>query len=180
MNSGKVMAKVGANIKKENVQKTPVSFIIIDNKPHLNDIGVEYFIKMAKTFYLVTTNKNHPIFKYKETENMEILYYEKEIDFIDLFNQLKCKYNIEKMTLQTGGTLNSIILRNNLIDKLSVVVAPALVGGKDTSTLIDGYSLQTFDDLKNIKVLKLVDIIRLDDSYINIKYDIINQTKIIE
>ena len=30
MNSGKVMAKVGANIRKENVKKTPVSFILID------------------------------------------------------------------------------------------------------------------------------------------------------
>ncbi|GHT99484.1 hypothetical protein FACS1894142_7100 [Spirochaetia bacterium] len=180
MDSGKVMAKVGANIKKENIEKIPVSFIIIDNKPHLNDVGVEYFIKMAKTFYLVTTNKNHPIFKYKEMENVKIIYYEKEINFIDLFNQLKCKYNIEKMTLQTGGTLNSIILRNNLIDKLSVVVAPALIGGKDTSTLIDGYSLQTSDDLKNIKALKLVDIIKLNESYINIKYDIINETKIIK
>ena len=31
MNSGKVMAKVGANIKKENVLRIPVSFIVIDN-----------------------------------------------------------------------------------------------------------------------------------------------------
>jgi 2,5-diamino-6-(ribosylamino)-4(3H)-pyrimidinone 5'-phosphate reductase len=60
MNSGKVMAKVGANIKKDNVHKIPVSFIIIDNKPHLNEIGVEYFIKRAKTFYLVTTNEKIP------------------------------------------------------------------------------------------------------------------------
>jgi 2,5-diamino-6-(ribosylamino)-4(3H)-pyrimidinone 5'-phosphate reductase len=179
MNSGKVMAKVGANIEKENVAKIPVSFIIIDNNPHLNETGVEYFIKMSKIFFLVTTNENHPAFKYKDIENLRIIYYENEIDFFDLFKQLKCKYNIETMTLQTGGTLNSIILRNKFIDKISIVVAPALIGGKDTSTLIDGKSIETFERLKEIKALKLIDVIKLNHSYINLKYEVINETKII-
>jgi 2,5-diamino-6-(ribosylamino)-4(3H)-pyrimidinone 5'-phosphate reductase len=178
MNSGKVMAKVGANIKKENIKKIPVSFIVIDNKPHLTDIGIDYFIKLSKTFYMVTTNKNHPAFKYNDVENLQIIYYENEIDFINLFNKLRCEYNIEKMTLQTGGTLNSVILREKLIDKISIVVAPALIGGRDTPTLIDGESIQTFEELTKIKALKLTDIIKLNDSYINIKYDIINETKI--
>jgi 2,5-diamino-6-(ribosylamino)-4(3H)-pyrimidinone 5'-phosphate reductase len=180
MNSGKVMAKVGANIKKENVNKIPVSFIIIDNKSHLNEIGVEYFIKMSKIFYLVTTNENHPAFKYKNVENLQIIHYKNEINFLDLFKQLKCKYNIETMTLQTGGTLNSIILRNKLIDKISIVIAPALIGGKNTSTLIDGESIKSFDELKEIKALKLIDIIKLNHSYINLKYEVINETKIVE
>jgi 2,5-diamino-6-(ribosylamino)-4(3H)-pyrimidinone 5'-phosphate reductase len=178
INSGKVMAKIGVNIKKENIKKLPVSFIVIDNKPHLTDIGIDYFIKLSKTFYLVTTNKNHPAFKYDDIENLHIIYYENTINFIDLFNKLKCKYNIEKMTLQTGGTLNSVILWEKLIDKISIVVAPALIGGKDTPTLIDGESIQTFEELKKVKALKLTDIIKLNDSYINIKYDVINETKI--
>ena len=174
MNSGKVMAKVGVNTKKDNVNKTPVSFIIIDNKPHLNEIGVEYFIKTAKTFYLVTTNKNHAAFNYKTTENLRIIYYEDSIDFLDLFRKLRCEYKIETMTLQTGGTLNSIILRNKLIDKISIVIAPVLIGGKDTPTLIDGESIKSFDELREIKALKLIDIVKLNHSYINLKYEIIN------
>ena len=179
MNSGKVMAKVGANIKKENIKKLPVSFIIIDNKPHLTDIGVNYFINLSKTFYLVTNNKNHPVFQYKEMENVEIIFYESEINFVDLFDRLKCKYRIEKMTIQTGGTLNSIILREKLIDKISIVIAPALIGGKETPTLVDGESVKTFEELKTIKALNLTEIIKLNDSYINLKYDVINETKII-
>jgi 2,5-diamino-6-(ribosylamino)-4(3H)-pyrimidinone 5'-phosphate reductase len=49
---------------KKNILKIPVSFIIIDNKPHLNKIGVEYYIKRSKMLYLVTSNKNHPVFEY--------------------------------------------------------------------------------------------------------------------
>jgi 2,5-diamino-6-(ribosylamino)-4(3H)-pyrimidinone 5'-phosphate reductase len=179
MNSGKVVVKVGANIKKENIKKSPVSFIIIDNKPHLTDIGVNYFIESSKTFYLVTTNKNHPVFKYKETENIKILFYENEINFKDLFCRLKSEHNIDKMTLQTGGTLNSVLLREGLIDKISIVIAPALIGGKETPALIDGESIKSFEDLKKIKALKLTEVIRLTDSYINLKYDVIKRTSII-
>jgi len=179
MNSGKVMVKVGANIKKDNITKIPVSFIIIDNKPHLNNIGVEYFIKMSKVFYLVTNNRTHPAFEYKNAENLCIIYYEDKIDFVDLFEQLKNKHGIKSMTIQTGGTLNSILLRKKLIDKLSIVIAPALIGGKDTATLIDGSSLQTFEDIKNIKALKLIENKTLNDSYINLKYEVINETEMV-
>lgn len=178
MNSGRVMEKVGSNIKKENVSKIDVSFIIIDNKPHLNNVGIEYFIKLSKTFYLVTSNRNHPVFQYKNTENLCIIYYQDRIDFVDLFDKLKNKYGIKSMTIQTGGTLNSILLREKLIDKLSIVIAPALIGGEGTSTLIDGESLQTFEDIKKIKALKLIENKTLDSSYINLKYEIINETEI--
>lgn len=179
VNSGKVMAKLGVNIEKENIKKSPMSFIVIDNKPHLTDVGVNYFTKLSKTFYLVTSNKNHPVFQYKDTENVKIIYYENKIDFVDLFSQLKCKYNIEEMTIQTWGTLNSIFLREKLIDKISIVVAPALIGGKETPTLIDGETIKSFEELKKIKALKLTEVIRLNDSYINLKYEVINETKIV-
>lgn len=95
----------------------------------------------------MTTNKNHPAFSRKNTDNLEIIFYEKEIDFTDLFSILKEKYHVDRMTIQTGGTLNAILLRKNLIDHLSLVVAPALIGGKKTSSLVDGESLHSIAGL---------------------------------
>ena len=102
------MVKVGANRPKKDISKLPVSFIVIDNQPHLNDIGFDYFIRMSKNFYLVTTNKNHPAFQRSKESNLHINYYEEHIDFVDLFEKLKTVYKIDEMTIQTGGTLNSI------------------------------------------------------------------------
>jgi 2,5-diamino-6-(ribosylamino)-4(3H)-pyrimidinone 5'-phosphate reductase len=70
-------------------------------------------------------------------------------------------------------------LREKLIDKISIVVAPALIGGKETPTLIDGETIKSFEELKKIKALKLTEVIRLNDSYINLKYEVINETKIV-
>jgi len=176
LNSGKVQAKVGANKLQKNIVKLPVSFLIIDNKPHINDIGVDNFIKKSKKLFIITTNKSHPAFDRKDEKNLEIIYYENEIDFVDLFRKLKDDFKIDNLTIQTGATLNSIFLRHKLIDKLSVVVAPALIGGKETPSLIDGKSLSSVGELKDIKALKLIDVKKLTDSYLYLKYDVINET----
>ncbi|HNW81785.1 MAG TPA: dihydrofolate reductase family protein [bacterium] len=177
LNSGKVQAKIGANEKRESIRKLPVSFLIIDNKPHLNDVGVDNFIRKSKKLFIITTNKNHPAFARKE-ENLEIIYYENEINFEELFVRLKQSYNINNITVQTGGNLNAVFLRKKLIDRLSVVVAPALIGGIETPSLIDGISLLSPDELKYIKALKLVDVKKLDNSYIHLLYDVVNDTAI--
>ena len=42
LNTGRVMAKIGVNDKKEYHKKVDVIFVIIDNKPHLNENGIDY------------------------------------------------------------------------------------------------------------------------------------------
>src|SRR3989338_1554918 len=108
LNSGRVLAKVGANKPQKNLVKLPVSFLIIDNEPHLNKIGVDNFLKKSKKLYIITTNKNHPAFKRKDADNLEIIYYQNKINFVDLFRKLKQDYKINRITVQTGGTLNSV------------------------------------------------------------------------
>lgn len=176
LNSGKVQAKIGANKPQKDIFKLPVSFLIIDNRPHLNEIGMDNFIRKSKRLFIITTNKSHPAFDRKNEENLEIIYYENEIDFVDLFRKLKDDFKVDHLTIQTGATLNSIFLRQKLIDKISIVVAPALIGGEETPSLIDGKSLLYAEELKYIKALKLVDVKKLNDSYLHLKYDVINET----
>ena len=85
---------------------------------------------------------------------------------------------MERITIQSGGTLNAVFVREKLIDHISIVVAPALIGGRNTSTVIDGESLHSEIDLKNIKALKLIKCNILKDSYLHIQYDVINETDI--
>lgn len=175
--SGKVLAKVGANKIQKNITKMPVSFLVVDNKPHLNKTGVDNFLKKGKKLFIITTNKNHPAFKIN-ADNLEKIFYKNKIDFVDLFKKMKNDFGIKRVTIQTGGTLNSIFLRNKLIDKISIVIAPALIGGKDTSSLIDGKSLTSTRELTQIKALKLITAKKLKNSYLHLKYKVINETKL--
>jgi 2,5-diamino-6-(ribosylamino)-4(3H)-pyrimidinone 5'-phosphate reductase len=57
---------------------------------------------------------------------------------------------------------------------VDIVVAPMLIGGKDTSTLIDGKSIFNTEELNQLGVLKLEKVEALEDSYIRIKYKVIS------
>ncbi|MCI9272132.1 MAG: deaminase [Dorea sp.] len=170
LNSGRVQAKVGVNTK-DMPNKTPVSFVIIDNK-HLTEQGIHYFCALSKQFVLVTTNKNHPAFEIEE-DNLHIIY-QNVLSLKDVLTKLKSEYSCERITIQTGGTLNGLFLREKLIDYIDIVVAPVLIGGKDTSTLVDGKSLLSESELSQLGVLKLQECIVLDNSYLRLRYKMIH------
>jgi 2,5-diamino-6-(ribosylamino)-4(3H)-pyrimidinone 5'-phosphate reductase len=174
LNTGKVMKKIGMNSNKPPINCPEVNFIIIDNN-HLTKKGVTNLINKTKKLFLITTNKNHPAIKLKENKKLEIIFYPKKINFKDLFKKLKQKYEMNRTTIQSGGTLNSILLRENLIDYVSVVIAPCIIGGKNTSTLADGESLHSVKELNKIKSLKLKTCKKLKNSYIHLIYEVVKK-----
>ena len=78
-----------------------------------------------------------------------------------------------QLTIQSGGTLNGMFLRNKLIDYVDIVVAPILVGGKSTATLIDGASITSRNDLALLGPLQLSACDVLENSYIRLRYRVI-------
>ena len=168
LNTGRVQAKLGVN-EKEMPPKTPVSFVLIDNS-HLNEHGVRFF-ELSKQFVLITTNPDHPAFRVN-AENLGIILQE-ELCLEKALVKLKEEYGCDRITIQSGGTVNGLFLREKLFDYVDIVVAPVLVGGKTTSTLIDGESITTREELDKLGVLKLIDCEKLEDSYVRLRYEVI-------
>ena len=121
---------------------------------------------------LITSNKDHPAFQIKET-NLHIIY-QSELSLADALTELKSEYGCQRITIQSGGTLNGLFLREKLFDYIDIVVAPVLIGGKDTSTLIDGKSLLSKSELSQLGVLKLQECTVLEESYIRLRYKVIH------
>ncbi len=182
--SAKVLAKLLANKTEANPSgpgpgETPYfNQIVIDRKPWLTR---EYIFQLAsrlKHLYLVTTNPNHPAHDLGEIENMTVISYDNEIDFSDLFCLMKQRHGADRITIQSGGTLNAPLVRQGLIDHLLIVVAPLLVGGEATPSIMSGSSLQTEADLLQLKALQLTHCEALADSYVRLEYDVIQDTVI--
>lgn len=173
LNTGRVMAKIGVNDRKEYHEKIDVvTFVIIDNKPHLNENGIDYLCHWVGKLLLVTTNKNHIAYSLKDKyDNLEILYYE-TLGLTQLLEDLYSKYNAENLTIQSGGTLNGMFVRNKLIDFVNIVIDPIIVGGKDVATLVDGESITNENELNKLMPLELMECNKLEDSYIQLKYKV--------
>ena len=168
LNSGRVQAKMGVN-EKDFPEKSPVSFVLVDNA-HLMRHGVEYFAHLSENFVLITSNKNHPAFEV-EANNLHIIYQEKP-SLGEALVRLRTECDCERLTIQSGGELNSAFLREKLIDFVDIVVAPVLIGGRDTSTIIDGESLRSTDELGGLGVLELMECQVLEDSYLRLNYKV--------
>lgn len=169
-NTGRVQRKMGVN-EKDFPLKSPVSFVLLDNN-HLTEHGVRYLCEWSKNFVLITQNPMHPAFSVME-DNLHIIKQD-SLNLADALKILEEDYGCKRLTIQSGGTLNGLFLRNKLIDYVDIVVAPILIGGKDTATLIDGISITSVDDLSLLGVLQLEKCEVLDDSYIRLRYKVTN------
>lgn len=168
-NTGRVQAKLGVN-EKEMPSKTPVSFVLLDNH-HLTEHGVRYFCELSKQAVVITSNPAHPAF-HVDADNLHIIYQELP-SLSAALERLKKECGCERLTVQSGGTVNSLFLREKLLDYVDIVIAPVLIGGKDTPTLIDGISLTSNDELAKLGILKLENCSVLQDSYIRLRYQVI-------
>lgn len=121
---------------------------------------------------LITTNAVHPAFSVQES-NLHIIC-QKQLSLSDALAKLKAEFGCDRITIQSGGTLNSLFLQEKLFDYVDVVVAPVLIGGKDTSTLIDGQSLMSESELSQLRALKLEECVVLENSYLRLRYKVMN------
>lgn len=170
LNSGRVQKKMGVN-EKEPPEKTPVSFVLIDNR-HLTAQGIRYFCARSQQLVLVTSNESHPAFGAAQ-ENLHIIL-QRELDLSGALERLKKEFGCQRLTIQSGGTLNELFLREKLLDYVDLVVAPVLVGGKDTSSLIDGRSLTGPGELSGLGVLSLESVQQLEGSYLRLRYRVVS------
>ena len=143
-NTGRVQEKMGVN-EKEMPAKTPVSFVILDNR-HLTEHGVRYFCARSKQAVVITSNPSHPAFQVSES-NLHIIYQETQ-SLKEALARLKRECGCERLTVQSGG--------------------------KDTSTLNDGTSLTAKKELSGLGALKLEECSVLEDSYIRLRYKVIS------
>jgi 2,5-diamino-6-(ribosylamino)-4(3H)-pyrimidinone 5'-phosphate reductase len=174
LQSGRVFEKIGMNNREPSTEKIPVTGVIIDNKPHLNEKGLFYLSTWLDRVIIVTTNQDHPAHTFGK--NVQVIQYSNTVDFSTLLITLKENFNVDRVTVQTGGTLNGLLLRQGLIDELSIVVAPLAVGGAGVSTLIDGEAIHSVNDLDKLKALEFTSCNVLKNSFLHLRYKVLNET----
>lgn len=170
LNSGRVQQKLGVNEKAFPKTRSAISFVLVDNH-HLDAHGVAYYTHLAKRVVIVTSNQDHPACRVS-ADNLDVIYqdtFHAASMLETLYNQFGC----ERLTIQSGGTLNALFLREKVFDYIDIVIAPVLIGGKQTSTLIDGDSLTELHELHKLGILKLIDAEKLEHSYVRMRYQVI-------
>jgi 2,5-diamino-6-(ribosylamino)-4(3H)-pyrimidinone 5'-phosphate reductase len=83
---------------------------------------------------------------------------EDRIDMRSALGALNAQYGVKVVRVDSGGTLNSVLLNSGLVDELSVLIHPFLAGGQPDPTLFDPVKAGMFSSqipliLQNSEVL---------------------------
>ena len=62
---------------------------------------------------------------------------------------------IKKIVLEGGGTVNWAFVKQNLIDEAIITIAPYILGGKNSTSLVEGSGFKNLDDATKLKLKKI-------------------------
>lgn len=91
------------------------------------------------------------------------------VDYKKAFETLAEKHEVKTIITDTGGTLSSVLLDLGLVDEISLLIAPAIVGKKSVNLFRDfksGLPIETLEIIKN-------DI--FDDGHVHLLYTVKKQ-----
>jgi 2,5-diamino-6-(ribosylamino)-4(3H)-pyrimidinone 5'-phosphate reductase len=92
---------------------------------------------------------------------------EDHVDFKLAFAELQKRYGIKAIRVDSGGTLNGVLLREGLVDEVSVLVHPVLVGGISPSSIFRAPDCKSPEE--SVK-LELTHVEQLRDGIVWLKY----------
>ena len=127
----------------------------------------------------MTKNPNHPA-KGVRHERLAVLEYEGEIDFADLFEKLRGRYGVERVTIQSGGQPERRLAEGRP-DRRAVGRRRAGFGRRpgdpDADRRPGAWSKNP--NWPDVKALKLRRAEVLENSYLHLFYEVVRETRIV-
>lgn len=112
--------------------------------------------------------------QYLKEEGIDAIIAGKErVDLKKALKELQSKYGLRTLRIDSGGTLSAIMLKEGLIDEISVILNPCIVGNTNTAHFIN----PAVSELPKPCQLKLRQVKELENGLIWLKYDVIKKRK---
>jgi len=168
LTTGQAMIKSGVNVKTIFPPKLiNLNLIVWDKASCLTPQGVNYLTKSIKNLIFISKS-SHPYLKTKKKpKNLKTISYSKRPNLKKIISILKTKHRVKKLTIQSSGTLNSQWINQRLIDYLTVIIYPLLIGNSGTPLLVDTAPLKVLSlNLESSKVF--------DNHYLALRYKVVN------
>lgn len=137
-----------------DTEDTRPYWVIPDTRGILKDkLHVFRRAEYCKDIILLASDKT-PAEYIKYLEEREYMYFkigEDHVDFEKAFRLLYECYDIETILTDSGSVLNSLLLEQNLVDEISLIIAPYLVGDNSHHYI---NSLTNYNKPENLELLK--------------------------
>jgi len=112
--------------------------------------------------------------QYLKGEGIDVIIAGKDrVDLKKALKELRSRYGLRTLRIDSGGTLSAIMLKEGLIDEISVILSPCLVGNENSAQFID----PSVAGLPKPCQLKLSHVEELENGLVWLKYDVMKKGK---
>ena len=160
--TGRTLEKVYRLQPEYKGPQLPVTCVVVDSE-HLTTECYQTLCCKFERVIIATYNQRY----YSWTPAPQVLMYNAR-DMKHLFLQLH-RIGCRHLTLQAGGTLNTELIRAGLIDYISLVVAPCIVGGRETPSVFGGMNPKS---LRDICTLSVASVKLLEHDFVLLSYKV--------
>ena len=135
---GEIPPENEADFTKPNRDAALPHWVIVDTKGITKGLlhTCRSFEFCRDIIVLVSRQTSDDYINYLEERNYDYLVCgNKHVDYEAAFSALNSKYEVKTILVDSGPTLNRVLLGKGLINEISLLVSPVLVGGKSDKLL---------------------------------------------
>ncbi len=126
------------------------------------------FWKMPVALCSESTPKEH--LEYLSKEGVEtVIAVKDKVDLLKTLEILHARYGVKRVRVDSGGTLSAALIKEDLVNEISLILSPFIVGDLSTTSLVNPKVLESTRCI----ALKLKHVEELDDGLVWLKYDVI-------
>ena len=115
-----------------------------------------------------TTPQSH--LEYLEREQVAyIVTGEEHVDLRAALEELNGRYGVQVVRVDSGGILNGLLLRAGLVDEVSVLIDPSLVGGTSPRSIFTAPDLASSEGVIGLKLMHLE---RFEGDVVWLRYEV--------
>jgi 2,5-diamino-6-(ribosylamino)-4(3H)-pyrimidinone 5'-phosphate reductase len=102
---------------------------------------------------LVSSSTPHKYLDYLKKRSIDYVIAGKEkVDLREALEELNLRYRVDTVRVDSGGTLNGVLLRGGLVDEISLLVHPVLVGGTSSRSFFRAADLGSAEGVIRLKL----------------------------
>lgn len=95
-----------------------------------------------------------------------------QVDLAEGLEQLNTRFGVQTVRVDSGGILNGALLRAGLVDEVSVLIDPCLVGGTSLRTWFTAPDLSSGDEVTH---LRLIHCEQVRENVVWLKYEVVRR-----
>jgi 2,5-diamino-6-(ribosylamino)-4(3H)-pyrimidinone 5'-phosphate reductase len=93
-----------------------------------------------------------------------------KVDLRRALEELKARFMIKTVRVDSGGVLNGVLLRSGLVDEVCLIINPELVGGTSPRSM---YVASDLTSVEGVIRLHLLEVKNLRSNHLWLRYDVI-------